>query len=105
MQVGHVADNITVCEHTQCTRRTIAVNEEKYENGYDTDRSIVLFFDAVECESSEDESSAGSSPALFTRDEYSDSDDSDNEDCGPQPIRTPIIDSDCLKPSIVNNKT
>ena len=62
---GHTIENIAVVEYVQHARRTIAVNDEKYENGYDADGSIGPFYDVVEHESSLDESLVGSSPMLF----------------------------------------
>ena len=98
VKLGHATDNTIVDEHVQCARMTISVNDKKHETGYDADGRIELLHYAVECESSDDE-------FLFAREEDSDIDCSDNEDCRPLPIGSPTIDSDYLRPSIIDNRT
>ena len=78
-------DSITVGERTKLARRNADVSFEKHENSYDSGRSIGIFYGAMEHDSSGNESLAGSLHVLLERDEDSEDDHSNNEDCGLPP--------------------
>ena len=103
---GHAKTNIAVGEFNNVERRAIKVGDDDYEQGFDSDGELGPFFDAVEDESSDDDSSVESNlPPDFARDAGNDDSVGSNvfEDANDElpPLDTPLIDSDCVAPESV----
>ena len=94
---GYATRNIAVGEYMTTNRRSIQARDEAYEQGYDTEGEMGPFMDAIEDESSDDESSVDV-PFGYECVDETDSDSDDDEDDGPAPIDAPLIDSDYLIP-------
>ena len=91
VQHGHATKNIAVGEFHGYKRRKMHSNDDKHEEGHDADGGVGSSYDAVENESSDDESSVNSV--------VEDVEALEEESLGPTPVGAPLIDSDWMLPS------